>query len=208
MWGVVLRIEFVPINNETGDVANPSEDVYFKILPKGSSNIPGILLGYLLLDVEPYGFGWERKVRSHYFTRLKVHPLRGELHRRKDHTEAVKQWHTEDVEGSQSGKEKVCRIAEQTPGLSQKQMTALFDEGIRAIYTGPELILEPGDGALVPTHWVGTWNGKPPPASFLAASTDECAVSVRPGVCPGETLDIMLCSENDTVALKSSVMET
>ena len=55
MWGVVIRIEFVPINGQTGADANPREDVYFKILPKGSSNIPRILLRFPLLDCEPHG---------------------------------------------------------------------------------------------------------------------------------------------------------
>ena len=74
---------------------------------------------------------------------------------------------TDDVDGGQSGQEKVCRIEELTSERYHKRMTALLDEGIRAIYSGPELTLDPGDGALVPAHWVGTWNGKPPPASFL-----------------------------------------
>ena len=156
-WGVVLRIEFVPINGVSGDATNPSRDVYFKILPKGSSSIPGILLGHPLLDCEPYGFGWERKERPHYFTALKVHLLRGEIPHRKDHVEAVKRWHMDAgdtyVNGSQASGDRDCLMSERSPkecspsSACLKKREAELAGSIRAIYDGPEITVEPGEGA-------------------------------------------------------------
>ena len=57
-YGVVLRAEFVRSNIASGDPLNPLRDLYFKVLPKGKADVPGILLGFPALDSAPFGIGW------------------------------------------------------------------------------------------------------------------------------------------------------
>ena len=52
-YAIVMRREFVPVGGEKG----PFRDIYFKILPKGTCNIPGCILGFPVLDVSPFGLG-------------------------------------------------------------------------------------------------------------------------------------------------------
>ena len=54
-YGVVLRGEFVRANYASGDAANPTRDIYFKVVPKGTTDLPGVLLGFPALDSPPYG---------------------------------------------------------------------------------------------------------------------------------------------------------
>ena len=81
-YALVLRAEFVPINRVTGQEDYPTRDIYMKVLPKGKANVPGCLLGFPTLEVEPHGLGWRTCEKTHYFTELDVHLLRGELQRR------------------------------------------------------------------------------------------------------------------------------
>ena len=53
-----------------GDPKNPLKDIYFKIMPKGTTEIAGILLGYPTLDSAPYGLGWTMTEHSHHFASL------------------------------------------------------------------------------------------------------------------------------------------
>ena len=46
-YGVMLRAEFVPPSKKPGDANNPYRDLYFKVLPRGVSDVPGMLLGFL-----------------------------------------------------------------------------------------------------------------------------------------------------------------
>ena len=58
-YGVVLRAEFVRAGAATGAKNNPLRPLYFKVLPKGKADVPGILLGYPALDSHPHGLGWQ-----------------------------------------------------------------------------------------------------------------------------------------------------
>ena len=61
-YGVVLRAEFVCRQFRVGDPNNPC-NLYFKVLPKGQADIPGVLLGFPCLDTAPYGMGWQVGLR-------------------------------------------------------------------------------------------------------------------------------------------------
>ena len=63
-YGVFLRAEFVRANFGVGHDSNPIRKLYFKVLPKGTADVPGVLLGYPTLDTAPHGLGWEPKELS------------------------------------------------------------------------------------------------------------------------------------------------
>ena len=45
-FAIVLRNEFVPVGKRCGDEEFPMRDIYSKVLPMGSVDVPGVLLGY------------------------------------------------------------------------------------------------------------------------------------------------------------------
>ena len=45
-YAIVMRCEFVPVGRTRGEY----RDIYFKIFPRGSCNIPGCILGFPVLD--------------------------------------------------------------------------------------------------------------------------------------------------------------
>ena len=74
-YAVVLRTQFVP----DGEVEGPYRDIYYKILPAGSTNMSvGGILGMPVLDVQPYGLGWRVCPTVHVFDALGVSLARGE----------------------------------------------------------------------------------------------------------------------------------
>ena len=46
---------------------NHAEDIDFKVMPIGTSDITGLLLGYPTLDSAPIGVGWSLTQHAHYF---------------------------------------------------------------------------------------------------------------------------------------------
>eukprot|EP00969_Alexandrium_andersonii_P199905 8829587-Alexandrium_andersonii.AAC.1 len=52
-YAVVLRVSFVSIGEPWGKAL--CRDIYFKVLPKGTAQVPGVLLGYPVLDPSPPG---------------------------------------------------------------------------------------------------------------------------------------------------------
>jgi hypothetical protein len=71
-YAVVLRAEFVPVNCVSGVGEHPIRDISFKVLPKGTANVPGCLLAFPVLDVEPYGMGHRTCEATHFFSELGV----------------------------------------------------------------------------------------------------------------------------------------
>ena len=67
-YAIMLRGEFVPVQAKSGDPNNPVRDLYVKVLPKGTSNITGIIIGNPALDVPPYGLGHQRRELTHFFS--------------------------------------------------------------------------------------------------------------------------------------------
>ena len=77
-YTVVLRAEFVP----AGAYVGPTKDLYFEVFPKGTCQVPGVIIGFPVLDADPYGLGWVIHPTVHIFTALKVSLPRLELERR------------------------------------------------------------------------------------------------------------------------------
>ena len=77
-YGIVLRAEFVGVGKTSG----PTRDLYFKVLPKGSCNVAGCLVGFPVLDVRPYGLGHSVQYSTHCIEELGVALPRLELTRR------------------------------------------------------------------------------------------------------------------------------
>ena len=78
------------------------------VLPMGSSDVPGVLLGYPTLDDYPRGLGWYRREYTHYFAAVNVHLPRAELKSRAQHLREVASWRDEgllnDPDGLKEGK--------------------------------------------------------------------------------------------------------
>ena len=85
-YTVVLRAEFVPAGADSG----PTKDLYFKVFPKGTCQVPGVIIGFPVLDAEPYGLGLVVRPTVHTFSALKVSLPRLELERRNQYVEARK----------------------------------------------------------------------------------------------------------------------
>ena len=69
-YAAVLRFEFVPSGRTSGDGEQyPWRDVYMKVLPKGSANVQGGLLGFPALD----GLGCSTTESSHFIKSVGVH---------------------------------------------------------------------------------------------------------------------------------------
>ena len=79
-------------NLGVGHDSNPIRKLYFKVLPKGTADVPGVLLGYPTLDTAPHGLGWEPKEGTHFFRSLGLHLPRAELRKRTAHVSACAEW--------------------------------------------------------------------------------------------------------------------
>ena len=63
-----------------------------KVLPRGSTCIPGVILGYPTLDKPPYGLGHRPTDHTHYFEEPGVHLPRAEIPRRIQMRREVDSW--------------------------------------------------------------------------------------------------------------------
>ena len=84
-YAVTIRCEFVPV----GEARGPFRNLYFKIFPKGTCNIPGCIIGFPVLDSAPYGLGHRVYHTVHGFEELQVSLPRLELGRRNEYTAAL-----------------------------------------------------------------------------------------------------------------------
>ena len=85
-YTVVLRTEFVPAGADSG----PTKDLCFKVFPRGTCQVPGVIIGFPVLDAEPYGLGWVTQPTMRFFSALRVSLPRLELERRNQYVEAKK----------------------------------------------------------------------------------------------------------------------
>ncbi len=85
-YTVVLRTEFVPVGADVG----PTRDLYFKVFPKGTCQVPGVIIGFPVLDAAPYGLGLVTQPTVHTFSALEVSSPLLELERRNLYREARK----------------------------------------------------------------------------------------------------------------------
>ena len=117
-----------------------------KVLPRGSANVTGVLLGFPVLDLPPHGLGHQLTARSHYFAELGVYLPRGELYRRSEMRKEIETW----VEDRASDTTLVTRdgyllVAE-----------ALKDWDSPCAYSDADpFVLQPGEEAMVPAKWSG-----------------------------------------------------
>ena len=127
-----LNAEFVQANFKTGDPRNTFGDFYFKVVPKGFCEVPGVLLGFPSLGVSPHGVGWSVRSASHYFSKYKVHLPRAELAKRTEHRECLKDWY-QDVPVDAS--EQIKLLMEDSTAMST-EVLATFD-GHDTLVFGP-----------------------------------------------------------------------
>ena len=77
-FALTLKAEF----RAPGEQRGVFKEIYFKVFPKGTCSLPGIILGYPALDSAPYGLGWQVQSTVHTFHALCVSLPRIELARR------------------------------------------------------------------------------------------------------------------------------
>lgn len=200
-YGVVLRAEFVRRQFKVGDKNNPCNSLYFKVLPRGTADIPGVLLGFPCLGTAPYGMGWQVTSTSHFFSMWDLHMPRAELSKRTTSCADTKVWFKDDKPKEYSvSSESLCRLAE---------CTRMMSEEVLAGYDGEPFCLGPSEQAMVPAYWTGQWVDKgAPPERFMALqppqyNEDSPGPKVMPGICSGGEKELMLCIYNDSpLALK------
>ena len=201
-YAIVLRTQFVP----EGEVEGPYRDIYYKILPAGSTNMSvGGILGMPVLDVQPYGLGWRVCPTVHVFDALGVSLARGELAARERYHAALEQDRLELRQ--EQARRRSRRQGE--PDQSEDEINELVEishrhvEACRQHYGGTtpnaciavdHLLLSPGDQAVVPVRF----DKAPPTQDFMVESLPEglCALEVLPGLCPGGVKELPLCLAN------------
>ena len=142
-----MKAEMVAIGKKLGDPTNPVESIYVKILPRGTSNIPGVLIGFPVLDVPPFGLGWSARTKSHFFTKLEAHLPRAELQRRVTFCQEKERW---VKDGYLSGPNDT---AAQDACYALSEAARQATDYCHALYEGPSLVLGPLEQAIVPVVW-------------------------------------------------------
>ena len=79
---MVFRTESVPAGKRSVEGEHPAKDVYLKVLPMGTFDVPGVLVGFPTLHQEPYGLGYLRRKHTHHFSAVGVHLPRARIVRR------------------------------------------------------------------------------------------------------------------------------
>ena len=189
-YAIVLRTQFVP----DGEAEGPYRDIYYKILPAGSTNMSvGGILGMPALDVQPYGLGWRVCPTVHVFDALGVSLARGELAARERYHAALeydRQELQKERARSRSSAREPDHYADEINELVEARQR--HEETCRYYYIGDKpsacvavdhLLLSPGDQAVVPVRF----DKAPPAEDFLVESLPGglCALEVLPGLCPG-----------------------
>ena len=137
-YAAVLRVSFVSVGAPWEKALY--RDIYFKILPKGSAQVPGILLGYPVLDPSPAegpkaGLGHVVTQDSHYFAELGASLPRGELLRREQQREEIEEWRRSCGAS--------CRCS--SPHGSGEKMSYLSDEQVSLLKQAVRESEVPGD---------------------------------------------------------------
>ena len=69
-----------------------TRDLYFKVFPKGSCSLPGVIIGFPVLDAAPYGLGLVTQPTVHAFSALQVALPRLELSGRTQYRVIAPEW--------------------------------------------------------------------------------------------------------------------
>ena len=200
-YAVMLRNEFVPAGKRSGDEEFPLRDIYFKVLPLGTADIPGVLIGYPTLDCPPFGLGWQRREYTHFFTSVQIHLPRAELQRRKEMSEELVEWKKEGT-SEDAGKDKVLLNPEQC-NLLREAARHSTREYACAYYEGPPFTLGPQEQAMIPAVWcqLPPSGGAHEHKDFLCVGLEGTMATefdVVPGVCAKADKEMMLCVSNST----------
>ena len=75
-YAMVSRAQFRPAHSS---VDGPLQDIYYKVLPLGTSSLTACVLGFPALGVAPFGLEHQVCSQTHVFHRLKVALPRLEL---------------------------------------------------------------------------------------------------------------------------------
>ena len=73
---IVLLAQFWPAHSSED---GPLQELYFKVLPKGTSSLSACVLGFPALEVAPFGLEFQTCSQTHMFHMLKVGLPRLEL---------------------------------------------------------------------------------------------------------------------------------
>ena len=159
-----------------------------KVLPRGSTAIPGVILGYPTLDKPPYGLGHRPTDHTHYFEELGVHLPRAEIPRRIQMRREVDSW------AGNGQVDMACTVREGIMHLEEFEEEC---DGPCAYSDADSFTLQPGEQAMVPAVWSG-----PVPECDYACEEWPCIdpdVTVLPGLCAGGDREVMLCIENSSL---------
>ena len=197
-YGLVIRCEFVSVGKDKG----PFKNLYFKIFPRETCNIPGCIVGFPVLDAMPNGLGHSVHHTVHAFEALGVSLPRLELGRKSDYTVALAKYLESD--GS-----KCFGLVDRQCALSQGECGALRISALRedilvgklsavAVADCAVSLLQPGEEALIPA----VWDRAVPDEDFVCETTRctelDVGLDTAPGVCPGGERQLMLSVRNDS----------
>ena len=163
-YGMRLRAEFVPMGATEGVM----KDLYFKIFPKGTCSIAGCILGYPVLE----HFGHRVEKRAHVFDALDVMLPRLEQVRKVEYELAMSRYLSESgttpCYSLLEGREKMRFAREHAASLDcfAKVRKDCIAQRLAAVAVADtsDVILQPGDEAVVPA----VWTQNVPDSDFLA----------------------------------------
>ena len=166
-FGVVLRLELVPAGKKSGEGVFPTQEVYFKVMPKGLSDFKGLLLGFPALDHKSRGMGYQSTERTHWMQKHDIHLPRVEIDRRTAKDKEFESWEKTGDYTSSSSIEGARRLSE-----------FAHLGGVVAYYTEPDIVLAAGESMIVPV----TWEGDRPEYDFLCDAPPNSKCSIVPGI--------------------------
>ena len=197
-YALALRCEFVPVGQSQG----PFRNLYFKIFPKGTCNIPGCIVGFPVLDSAPYGLGHRVHHTVHGFDELRVSLPRLELGRRSEYTAALAKYLESSGSECYGLVDRQCFLR---PGECQTLRAAAHREetlaerlSAVAIADGESIILKAGEEALVSAVWDRAIPSSEFTCESCSGSEFENGLDAAPGLCPGKVSGIILSVRNDT----------
>ena len=198
-YAIVMRCEFVPVGMERG----PFRDLYFKIFPKGTCNIPGCIIGFPVLDVMPYGLGHSMHSTVHVFEELGVSLPRLEAGRRAEYGAGLARYLDKDGSECFGVSEKSCRLDEFScaalRAASSLEDAISLKLSATAVADCADVLLQPGEEAMIPAVWDRIIPGE----DFLAEDYEEIGINKPvesiPGVMPGGEQQTMVCVRNTSL---------
>ena len=147
-YAIILRAQFRPAHS-TED--GPLKELYFKVLPTGSSSLTAVVLGFPVLDVQPFGLEHQTCSQAHYFHALKVAVPRLELPARAAYRAALATYEENDgaYRANKADAANIMAEIEQIGSLTACQQSALHQAALdmkqtpKAYVKGSAALLEP-----------------------------------------------------------------